>query len=74
MSGSLMPIAKYSSPRAMPGTKRSFCSSVPHLRMLGAICRSAIQCAATGAPAASSSSVTAKRSSALAPRPPYCSG
>ncbi len=42
--------------------------------MLGAICRSATQCAATGAPAASSSSVTTNRSSALAARPPYATG
>src|SRR3954454_9844271 len=50
------------------------CSSVPYRSRFGPDCRSAIQCAATGAPAASSSSVTAYRSIAVRSWPPYFSG
>jgi len=39
------------------GRKYCFCSSVPKRSKSGPVCRSAIQCAATGAPAAKNSSV-----------------
>ena len=42
-SGSLMPIAKHSSPRAMRGRKYRFCSAVPLAAMFGPDCRSATQ-------------------------------
>jgi hypothetical protein len=57
-SGSLIPMPKYTSPAAIPGRNRRRCFSVPKRSSVGPICRSATQCAATGAPAASSSSVT----------------
>ena len=74
LSGSLRPSAKVSSPAAMRGSISALCASVPNRTMLGATCRSAIQCAATGAPARSSSTITVNRSSMLRPRPPYCGG
>ncbi|SUA04209.1 Uncharacterised protein [Mycolicibacterium fortuitum] len=73
-SGSLIPIPKKHSPRTMRGRYVDFWSSVPYFNSDGTICRSAIQCAATGAPAASSSSVTTNRSSKERPWPPYCAG
>ena len=57
-SGSLMPMAKLYSPEAMRGRNRRRCSSVPKRSSNGAVWRSAIQCAATGAPPASNSSST----------------
>ena len=53
-----MPIAENSFPATMSGRMRRRCSSLPYDSSPGPTCRSAIQCAATGAPAASSSSVT----------------
>jgi hypothetical protein len=58
-SGSLIPMTKKHSPAAMRGRISRRCASVPNFSRFGPDCRSAIQCAATGAPAASSSSVTA---------------
>ena len=73
-SGSLNPIAKYASPAVMRGSHCARWASVPCRRIAGPIWRSANQCAATGAPAASSSSATATRSCALAPAPPNSTG
>ena len=59
MSGkTLIPMAEYNRPCAMRGSSLRRCSSVPYVISPGATWRSAIQCAATGAPRASSSSVT----------------
>gem|GEM_PF-6886854 len=55
-SGSLMPIQKKHSPATMVGTISRFIFSVPNFTSNGPLCRSAVQCAATGAPAASTSS------------------
>ena len=63
--GSLRPMQAKASPRAIAGTQRCFSSSLPSRSSSGALCRSAIQCAPTGAPAASSSSITTYRSSWL---------
>ena len=65
---------KHRSPEAILGRKACFCSSVPNRSSDGAIWRSATHCAATGAPMASSSSVTAKRSRNVRPCPPYSVG
>ncbi len=73
-SGSLMPMPKKHSPATIRGRNSRFCSSVPYFSSDGTICRSAIQCAATGAPAASSSSVTTNRSRNERPCPPYSFG
>ena len=70
LSGSLMPIAKQISVVAMRGRNQARCSSVPKRRISGAVCRSAIQCAATGAPPASNSSSTTYRSSRSFSWPP----
>src|SRR3954452_21610996 len=58
----------------MRGRISASCPSVPQRSRFGPDCRSAIQCAATGAPAASSSSVTAYRSIAERSCPPYSLG
>ena len=58
LSGSLMPMQKKHSPAAMRGSTVRRCSSVPKRSSVGPLWRSAIQCAATGAPAASISSTT----------------
>ena len=68
--GSLMPMQKKHSPRQMGGIYCCFCSSVPYLRMSGALCRSAIQCEPTGAPAFKNSSTSTYRAKALRPPPP----
>ncbi|MNF08154.1 hypothetical protein D3C80_2084990 [compost metagenome] len=57
-SGSLMPMQNSSSPRAMAGSKRGASTSGENFISKGPDWRSAIQCAFTGAPAASSSSRT----------------
>ena len=44
--------AKNASPRVVAGTMRRIISSVPDFRVYGPLCRSAIQWAETGAPAA----------------------
>ena len=56
--GSLRPMQANASPRAIAGTQRRFNLSLPRRSSSGPLCRSAIQCAPTGAPAASSSSIT----------------
>ena len=66
-SGSDMPMPKQRSPVVILGRNACFCSSVPKRSSEGAIWRSAIHWAATGAPTASSSSVTAKRSRNVRP-------
>ena len=58
----------------MAGRKRWRCSSVPKRSSSGPLWRWAIQCAATGAPAPSSSSVMAYRSISGRSRPPYRAG
>ena len=58
LPASLMPIANAHSARAIAGRNRSRCSSVPKRSSAGPVWRSATQCALTGAPAASNSSVT----------------
>ena len=73
-SGSLMPRENQHSPAAIRGRNQRRCSSVPKRSRAGAVWRSAIQCAAIGAPAASSSSTTTKRRTVLAPAPPYSTG
>ncbi len=73
-SGSLIPREKKHSPAAMRGRNHRRCSSVPKRISAGAVWRSAIQWAAIGAPAASSSSTTTNRSTVLAPAPPYSRG
>ena len=56
--GSLMPMQKKDWPATMRGMWKRRCASLPKRRISGPLCRSAIQCAATGAPAASSSSTS----------------
>jgi hypothetical protein len=73
-SGSLMPMPKKHCPAAIFGRNSRFWVSVPYFSSDGTIWRSAIQCAATGAPAASSSSVTTNRSRNERPCPPYSFG
>lgn len=73
-SGSLMPRQNTASPEAIRGTISSWSSRVPCRRTAGPICRSPIQCAATGAPARSNSSVTASRSTLVRAAPPNSFG
>ena len=56
--GSLMPMQTKHWPAAIRGSSSCFCASEPYLSKSGPVWRSAIQCAATGAPAARSSSIT----------------
>src|SRR3990172_1700339 len=58
----------------MPGRNRCLCSSVPTRSSAGPTWRSANQCAATGAPDRSSSSIAANRSNSVRSPPPYSRG
>ncbi|CAL2056186.1 protein of unknown function [Streptomyces murinus] len=73
-SCSLMPMEKKQRPAAIAGRNRCFCSSVPWARIEGPAWRSATQCAETGAPAASNSSITTTRAANPRPPPPYRGG
>jgi hypothetical protein len=56
--GSLMPMAKHTSPLQMRGRMSAFTRSLPYLRITGPLWRSATKCSRTGALATRSSSVT----------------
>src|SRR6478672_6361683 len=72
--GSLMPMAKHTSPLQMRGRMLAFTRSLPYLRITGPLWRSATKCRRAGALATRNSSVTTKRSRKLRSRPPYFLG
>ena len=63
---------KVSSPPAMRGRKKSFCSSVPYCMMVGPTVL--MVSIGMGAPSATDSSNTMNCSTAERPRPPYWTG
>jgi hypothetical protein len=73
-SGSLMPMPKKQVPAQMRGRMSRLARSLPWRRTCGPDCRSAIQCAPQGAPAASISPVMTKREKLDSPCPPYSFG
>src|SRR5215471_16351154 len=73
-SGSLMPRQNTKSAEMIPGRISACSRGLPCRRTDGPIWRSPIQCAATGAPARSGSSVTASRATFGRPRPPQETG
>ena len=73
-SGSLIPSPMIARPATMSGRIAALSSGVPARSTAGPICRSAIQCAVTGAPTRSISSVSANRSVFGRPSPPCSTG
>src|SRR3954447_22103402 len=77
MPGSVMPIAVISSPEAMPGSHRCFCSSVQYARKYGtqmSLCRLMPSPAPESGVRSSSSTSTALKRKSGTPPPPYSSG